>query len=54
MRESIVRQYWSVVQVYLQNPPRHFFGVALVPPHWLSLVQFGLGRVSTVQAPWLQ
>lgn len=54
MRLSIVRQYWSVVHVYLQYPPTHFFGVAAVPPHCVSSVQFGFGRVSTAQAPWLQ
>jgi hypothetical protein len=54
MRASIVSQYWSVVQVYLQKPPWHFFGVAAVPPHWASEVQFGVGRVSMTQAPWLQ
>lgn len=56
MRLSMVRQYWSPVgsdeeHVYLQNPPRHFFGVAAVPPHCVSSVQFGLGRVSTTHAP---
>src|SRR5690349_13914056 len=54
MRLSIVRQYWSLLQVYLQKPPRHFFGVPAVPPHSLSVVQFGFGRVSTTHAPWLQ
>jgi hypothetical protein len=43
-----------VVQVYLQKPPTHFLGVAVVLPHWLSSVQFGFGRVSTTQAPWSQ
>jgi hypothetical protein len=54
MRLSIVRQYWSVEHVYLQKPPTHFFGVAAVPPHCSSLVQFGFGRVSIAHAPWLQ
>jgi len=54
IRLSIVRQYGSVVQVYLQYPPTHFFGVAVVPPHCSSRVQFGVGRVSTAQTPWLQ
>jgi hypothetical protein len=59
MRLSMVRQYWSPVspvaeQVYLQKPPMHFFGVSAVPPHWVSSVQFGCGRVSISHAPWLQ
>src|SRR5688572_27808463 len=54
MRLSIVRQYWSLVHVYLQKPARHFFGVDAVPPHSLSVVQFVVGRVSTTHAPWLQ
>lgn len=56
MRESIVRQYASLpaVHVYLQKPSTHFFGVAAVPPHWLSSVQFGFGRVSRRQIPWSQ
>jgi hypothetical protein len=54
MRLSMVRQYGSASHVNLQNPPRHFFGVAGVPPHWSSVVQFGFGRVSTTHAPWLQ
>lgn len=56
MRLSIVRQYWSpvasaAVHVYLQKPPRHFFGVAAVPPHCVSSVQLGAGRVSRTHAP---
>ena len=54
MRLSIVRQYWSpwtAVQEYLQKPLRHLFGVAAVPPHCESSVQFGFGRVSVTHAP---
>lgn len=40
--------------MYLQNPSRHFFGVAPVPPHCVSSVQFGFGLVSTTHAPWSQ
>lgn len=54
MRLSMVRQYWSLVHVYLQNPARHFFGVAEVPPHGSSAVQLGVGRVSTTHRPWSQ
>ncbi len=54
MRLSIVLQYWSVVQVYLQKPSRHCFGVDAEPPHWSAVVQFGFGRVSITHAPWLQ
>lgn len=51
----MVRHPWSVVQRYLQNPPRHTRGGPLPSPaHWVSPVQFGWGRVSTTQAPWLQ
>ena len=41
------------MHVYLQNPPTHFFGVALEPQS-TSVEQFGVGRVSTTHAPWLQ
>ena len=59
MRLSMVRQYWSpvalaAVHVYLQKPPTHFFGVAEVPPHCESSVQFGCGRVSRTHAPGSQ
>jgi len=56
MRLSMVLQYASpcaAVHVYLQKPPTHFFGV-VPPPHCVSSVQFGFGRVSTTQAPWSQ
>ena len=54
MRLSILRQDSSLAQVNLQNPPRQRFGVSVLPPHWLSVVQFGVGRVSGAHAPWLQ
>ncbi len=50
MRASIVRQLWSSVHVYLQKPETHDWFVL----HWLFCEQFGFGRVSTTQAPWLQ
>jgi hypothetical protein len=52
MRTSIAVHCALVVHVYSQNPPRHCCGEAA----WQSLVcvQFGFGRVSGSQAPWLQ
>jgi len=50
MRASIWRHSVSFAQRYLQYPPTHaWFAPQSVPPGR----QFGFGRVSTAQAPWL-
>jgi hypothetical protein len=52
MRASICAHWRLVLHVYRQNPPMHCCGDA--PLQSLVALQFGVGRVSTSHAPWLQ